>query len=82
MTGYEFALKMKDFIESDQQFANAMKGFFKIDVNPEKSKHLETTTTKLYNLDVDLVNLRSEEYTETSRIPTMVIKQSSLVLFI
>lgn len=41
----------------------------KIEKNPEKSKHLETCTTKIYGLDVDFVNLRSEEYTADSRIP-------------
>lgn len=41
----------------------------KIEKNPEKSKHLETCTTKLYGLDIDFVNLRNEEYTEDSRIP-------------
>lgn len=37
--------------------------------NPEKSKHLETCTTKLYGLDIDFVNLRNEQYTDDSRVP-------------
>ncbi|RPA76054.1 hypothetical protein BJ508DRAFT_319322 [Ascobolus immersus RN42] len=41
----------------------------KIASNPDKSKHLETATTKLCGLDIDLVNLRSETYSKTSRIP-------------
>lgn len=41
----------------------------KIARNPEKSKQLETTTVKLFGLDVDLVNLRTETYTEDSRNP-------------
>ncbi|EAU92989.2 transfer RNA nucleotidyltransferase [Coprinopsis cinerea okayama7 len=44
----------------------------KIAQNPDQSKHLETATLKLYGLDIDLVNLRSEEYAENSRIPTGV----------
>ncbi|KAG8527456.1 uncharacterized protein KY384_007608 [Bacidia gigantensis] len=41
----------------------------KIKANPEKSKHLETAHTKLLGLEVDLVNLRKETYTQDSRNP-------------
>ncbi|KAF8845429.1 hypothetical protein BDN67DRAFT_1065287 [Paxillus ammoniavirescens] len=44
----------------------------KIESNPEQSKHLETARTSLFDIDLDFVNLRSEEYTEHSRIPTEV----------
>jgi tRNA nucleotidyltransferase (CCA-adding enzyme) len=43
----------------------------KIAANPEKSKHLETTTIRLLGFDVDFVNLRKETYTEDSRNPQM-----------
>lgn len=43
----------------------------KIAANPEKSKHLETVTTRVFNLDVDLVNLRKETYADDSRNPQM-----------
>ncbi|AET40304.1 tRNA adenylyltransferase Ecym_5566 [Eremothecium cymbalariae DBVPG len=43
----------------------------KINRNPEKSKHLETCTTHLFGVPVDFVNLRSERYTEDSRIPVV-----------
>ncbi|KAI9800316.1 MAG: CCA tRNA nucleotidyltransferase, mitochondrial [Piccolia ochrophora] len=46
-------------------------GLHKIEANPEKSKHLETVTTKVLGLDIDLVNLRKETYTEDSRNPQM-----------
>ncbi|KAK3684389.1 CCA tRNA nucleotidyltransferase, mitochondrial [Vermiconidia calcicola] len=46
-------------------------GLHKIEANPEKSKHLETVTTKILGLDIDLVNLRKETYTEESRNPQM-----------
>ena len=46
----------------------------KIAQNPDQSKHLETATLKLAGLDVDLVNLRSEEYAENSRIPTDIVR--------
>nr|OQO30459.1 hypothetical protein B0A51_02801 [Rachicladosporium sp. CCFEE 5018] len=46
-------------------------GLHKIEVNPEKSKHLETVTTRIFALDLDLVNLRKETYTDDSRNPQM-----------
>lgn len=46
-------------------------GLHKIDANPEKSKHLETATTKIMGIDLDFVNLRREVYNEVSRNPQM-----------
>lgn len=46
-------------------------GLHKIAANPEKSKHLETVTTRIFDLDIDLVNLRKETYAEESRNPQM-----------
>ncbi|KAJ3409695.1 hypothetical protein CcCBS67573_g02461 [Chytriomyces confervae] len=43
----------------------------KIDSNPEKSKHLETATVKVFGQMIDFVNLRTETYKEDSRIPQM-----------
>jgi tRNA nucleotidyltransferase (CCA-adding enzyme) len=37
--------------------------------NPAASKHLETACLHLFGFHIDLVNLRSEEYSDTSRIP-------------
>ena len=37
--------------------------------NPEKSKHLETATMKIKNLWIDFVNLRTEIYSDNSRVP-------------
>ena len=42
-----------------------------VKLNPEKSKHLETATMKINGFDVDFVNLRSESYSEDSRVPSM-----------
>jgi tRNA nucleotidyltransferase (CCA-adding enzyme) len=47
----------------------------KIQQNPDQSKHLETATLKVFGRDIDLVNLRSEEYAEGSRIPTGVVSR-------
>ena len=46
-------------------------GLHKIEANPEKSKNLETATTKIMGIDLDLVNLRKETYNDTSRNPIM-----------
>ncbi|RCK59528.1 CCA tRNA nucleotidyltransferase, mitochondrial [Candida viswanathii] len=67
-----------------EQFVNGLHAYLKqyepelstnhvhtIKMNPEKSKHLETCTTKLFGIDIDFVNLRSEEYTLESRVPTI-----------
>ena len=37
--------------------------------NPEQSKHIRTASFRFYGLDFDINNLRSETYTEHSRIP-------------
>lgn len=45
----------------------------KIARNPEQSKHLETCKATLMGMEIDFVNLRSEEYALDSRIPTKVV---------
>ena len=94
MTGYQFGLRMKEYLElpgnlpkygleavatTDTQSSKdgvngkskLVGGLHKIEANPEKSKHLETVTTRILGLDIDLVNLRKETYTEDSRNPQM-----------
>ncbi|KAL6513728.1 hypothetical protein OROHE_019588 [Orobanche hederae] len=39
--------------------------------NPDKSKHLDTARMRLFDISVDFVNLRAEDYSQNSRIPTM-----------
>lgn len=75
MTGYEFGGLMKAFLDSSEngaKYKQRMVGnLAKIEANPEKSKHLETVTTKIMGLQIDLVNLRKEQYAEDSRNPSM-----------
>lgn len=82
MTGYQFGMKLKEYLDKPenlekykrnhpQQMSDAIVSLHKIDANPEKSKHLETVTTKIFGLDIDLVNLRKETYSEDSRNPQM-----------
>ncbi|PIL30885.1 hypothetical protein GSI_07054 [Ganoderma sinense ZZ0214-1] len=49
-----------------------VKNVAKIESNPDQSKHLETARTTILGIELDFVNLRSEEYAENSRIPTQV----------
>eukprot|EP00768_Dysnectes_brevis_P003002 gnl/Dysnectes_brevis/2178_a2537_1050.p1 GENE.gnl/Dysnectes_brevis/2178_a2537_1050~~gnl/Dysnectes_brevis/2178_a2537_1050.p1 ORF type:complete len:520 (-),score=132.27 gnl/Dysnectes_brevis/2178_a2537_1050:172-1731(-) len=44
-----------------------------IKANPEKSKHLETAKVLVRGVELDLVNLRTEEYASDSRIPVQAI---------
>ncbi|GAV52503.1 hypothetical protein ZYGR_0AG04940 [Zygosaccharomyces rouxii] len=70
MTGEQLAIQLGDYLrENYSKYKVTPNNVHKIDKNPEKSKHLETATTKLFGMEVDFVNLRSEEYTEQSRIP-------------
>ncbi|KAI2640811.1 hypothetical protein GGS26DRAFT_586807 [Hypomontagnella submonticulosa] len=77
MTGEAFALKLcelceqPDTIKKHSITESDIGNLHKIARNPEKSKHLETTTIKLFGYDVDFVNLRKETYTEDSRNPQM-----------
>lgn len=77
MTGLSFLTKMKDYLGVPGNLAKHgikpedVRRIHTIAANPEKSKHLETSTTTLYELDVDFVNLRKETYTEDSRNPQM-----------
>ena len=75
MTGLEFGNLMKQYLdrpETKAKYDQSILGrLAKIEANPEKSKHLETVTTRILGLDIDLVNLRKETYTKDSRTPTM-----------
>lgn len=70
LSGEEFATQLLQFA-SDEGYNLGLNStdLHKIKKNPEKSKHLETCTTKIYGLDIDFVNLRNEQYTEDSRVP-------------
>ena len=71
MMGLEFAQHLQEFANSRGVVTGTVG---KIAQNPNQSKHLETATLKLFGLDIDLVNLRSEEYASDSRIPTEVVR--------
>ncbi|KAG2320977.1 hypothetical protein Bca52824_014190 [Brassica carinata] len=68
MYGSEFLDKLKEYLASRGE---QVQGDTVIERNPDQSKHLETAKMRIYNQWIDFVNLRSEKYTENSRIPTM-----------
>lgn len=69
MLGREFADKVNAYLLSQGQ---AVSGVGVIHANPEQSKHLETATMCVHGTWLDLVHLRSESYSEGSRIPESV----------
>lgn len=70
LSGEDFASKLLEFSEHKGiDLGKNATSLHTIKKNPEKSKHLETCTTKLFGLDIDFVNLRNEQYTEDSRVP-------------
>lgn len=75
MTGEVFGNRLRDFCsvpenkEKHSLRKEDLGSLHKIAKNPEKSKNLETATVKIFGLDVDFVNLRTETYTEDSRNP-------------
>ena len=67
LTGEELAKMINDELyPGEEKFGVVAK-------NNEKSKHLETATMKISGVFVDFVNLRSETYTNDSRVPIIVI---------
>lgn len=77
MTGETFGNKLRDYcdvLEHKEKHGLRDKdvgSLHKIEKNPEKSKNLEAATVRIFDLDVDFVNLRTETYTEDSRNPQM-----------
>ncbi|KAI0817774.1 hypothetical protein GGR55DRAFT_685304 [Xylaria sp. FL0064] len=77
MTGEAFASKICELcerpeaVEKHRITGSDIGNLHKIAKNPDKSKHLETTTIKLFGFDVDFVNLRKETYSQDSRNPQM-----------
>ncbi|KAI9025600.1 hypothetical protein DFJ74DRAFT_664922 [Hyaloraphidium curvatum] len=66
MKGFDFAEHVNAYLSKKGYEA---KHIGKIAANPDKSKHLETATVRIFDYDLDFVNLRSETYTEHSRVP-------------
>lgn len=74
--GYPFAEQFVSFVESKDL---PVKSVAKIAINPDQSKHLETAKTTVLGIELDFVNLRSEEYADDSRIPTGIVSPSCFI---
>lgn len=72
MSGYDFAMHLSAYLRKDMGSLTKFPHIAKIERNPEKSKHLETATTRIMDFGIDFVNLRSEKYSSDSRIPIIV----------
>ncbi|KAG8220108.1 hypothetical protein J3R82DRAFT_1128 [Butyriboletus roseoflavus] len=70
MMGVPFAERFVAFLSEKKHLP--VHKVTRIESNPDQSKHLETARTTVFDIDLDFVNLRSEEYSEHSRIPTEV----------
>ncbi|EPS73121.1 hypothetical protein M569_01634, partial [Genlisea aurea] len=68
MMGREFCEKVEEYL---LQKGEEIRGSCVINCNPDQSKHLETARMHVFNVWIDFVNLRSEDYSDNSRIPTM-----------
>jgi tRNA nucleotidyltransferase (CCA-adding enzyme) len=69
MMGREFATMVNQYL-SGHHLPTHHIGI--IQTNPEQSKHLETATVHVLDFWIDFVNLRSEIYSQESRIPSKV----------
>ena len=75
MIEYTFAFFLKQFLQfrkNESKYNDAIfENLNKIEINPDKSKHLKTVTTKIFEFEIDLMNLRKETYVEDSWNPVM-----------
>jgi len=71
MMGQEFTQQLVDYMKENGR-EKEVGGVGVIKSNPDQSKHLETATLRVMGFELDFVNLRAEEYTD-SRIPVMRI---------
>ena len=66
-TGIVFANAVNEFIAEQ---GGPLSKVTVIKANPDQSKHLETATCKIHNIELDFVNLRTEKYGDSNgRIP-------------
>lgn len=72
MDGETFTLLLKKYCE-ENEVGEHISGFGVTKLNPEQSKNLRTATIKINDNFIDIVNLRTEKYSEDSRIPIIEI---------
>lgn len=72
MSGEEFALRVAEHL-TQSATGNTMSSVGVVKQNPDQSKHLATACFRLCGLSLDVNSLRTETYTEDSRIPVTTI---------
>ncbi|KAF4663417.1 CCA tRNA nucleotidyltransferase, mitochondrial [Perkinsus olseni] len=72
MSGETFAYKVKDFLATTSPNASCS-SVGVVRANPDQSKHLETATLRVLDISLDVNNLRTETYTQDSRIPVVAL---------
>eukprot|EP00186_Timspurckia_oligopyrenoides_P003285 CAMPEP_0182448604 /NCGR_PEP_ID=MMETSP1172-20130603/28429_1 /TAXON_ID=708627 /ORGANISM="Timspurckia oligopyrenoides, Strain CCMP3278" /LENGTH=432 /DNA_ID=CAMNT_0024645539 /DNA_START=313 /DNA_END=1608 /DNA_ORIENTATION=- len=73
MLGREFAEIVQQYLLESHSDSSHKHSVAIIQRNPDQSKHLETARMMMFGLWIDLVNLRTEEYSNESRIPLISI---------
>lgn len=71
LTGHDFATQFARFLKAEHPELKS-RSITKILANPDKSKHLDTATSRFADLDLDFVQLRNESYAADSRTPSVV----------
>ena len=71
MKGKDFGDKINEYLKLEGHEVHKVGTGFpfdykgEIEANPELSKHLDIATMKVFDVWIDLVNLRAEDYAET-----------------
>ncbi|PUU73408.1 hypothetical protein B9Z19DRAFT_1069010 [Tuber borchii] len=67
-----FSTRLSEYISANtEKWDPEPRSVNRIESDPESSKHLETVATKILELDINFVSLRSEGYSEDGRIQQM-----------
>lgn len=66
MSGFEYTTFLTAYLEKNagKDGIPPVRSVYKVERNPAKGKHLETATTKVFDMDIDFVNLRGTSYGE------------------
>lgn len=68
-SGEDFANKVRTYVLEHSNIPAKVSRIGVVKANPEQSKHLATACLSIQGISFDLNNLRSETYTQDSRIP-------------
>jgi len=72
-SGEDFANKVRTYVLEHSNIPTKVSRIGVVKANPEQSKHLATACLSIQGISFDLNNLRSETYTQDSRIPEITV---------